>query len=797
MSEENNNNSNQPTLKISGFTSSGNKDDKKADNAFFSNPREEKRKAALNKAFKVAPKLLTDALSDDTYAPGGQQDGASDETYYSGEVVDDGNPYSRKKLKTNKAEKEVAEKQTNAFLPSGFAAGDINNQDIFPNSNKSVVAGSMSTPSFGSAPLIDIGVNFPLGIYFKKKRAIQEQMLALAAAKPKEIGKIPLTPLAEPAPNVATVNAEIFDEETSGLYNEAARIYGDPSKVYSDPRLFNKLQKSINQDKAMATLTKETWSIAQKIRESVSKGEGYFPESSVKAANEVLDFTGDDFRYMFMAKENKGKSKQEILANWYDKKNSEFKKGMALTTAADKIIKVLESDARQEIQGLSPTEQAAIGKDFGTYFKTYLSEKANPERIKALAEQVAEESPSEFGDDKSWRVEDLSNFVINTRGITEKSNPQQKFVPHVTNVNVAAQAKNMNAAPTDIEQLYNKVVSDKGNQVSLSDNSYMIAGDNFVSFYRDGKPFDKVRIDDWQNMAYNILELRDKAAYQGVSISDVKDMLSSQEGQMWRDKLSGIGSGKYTGTTTVEQAKKLKDPVDKIKWNVSQQGSIPISKDMYLSGANKVSGNGFNVTVGRFANNSKMSGVILPKDVIVGTNNSAFGFATKDLIPVSDETVFALGSYIPTKDGTGYNIAKSDGAIVKMGTTSQPLFLTKEFVESSTNPGFDEVLKADQRTSSGMTVGVRNKQTGIGTKPIYVQTVAPYDEKKKAYATPEARTNAMSVYIYNKVKSAQQPTLSAEEIIKLYKKGGAFAKSVDANMGKFTISDEELYNSVQ
>lgn len=681
--------------------------------------------------------------------------------------------------------------------------GDINNQDIFPS--EKTLAGYVQTPSWGTAPLIDTSVRFPLSIYYKNKRAIQELMLANARKPEKQPGSLQPVKVSKTAPNIASINASLLDRDIANVTSQAEKTYGDVSRTLSDARFLNMYSSAINRENARANASDAAYTQAQRIIDEVSKGQAFYPQETVDAAREVLSYTDRDFQTYLSSKDALQKGEHQAIIDFYDDKTSKFKKGLLLSSAAERVIKNLEPDAITEFQTLTPEEKARFNNDFAIFFKTYLRKNVPPERINELSEAVASESPSEIYNPKTgekrsgqqWTVDELSNFVKKTRGITETTQPVPVYTKPTTSVRVGlGEEKSSNAVATDVNDIYRGLIKSPNEKFRLSDKAYAISGGSFINVISEGKVVSTRRKDDWEGIAKDIIEYRDPSAFSNVSISEAKDFLSRPSGASWRDELKSLSSQSYKETDeAISKVKEYKNPSTKINWSVERGGVIPISDELFIHGAvslgqspNDRTRESFKVKIGKDIKNVAFEGVIVPKKYVSSTDSKFF--PNRELVAVSNEDQVLLGSYVP--DGKGnYNVAFPDGSIMKVGESNSPITLTSSYIESVTNPSFERLIGASS-SKAQLTTGTPEKGRGIGNKPVFTMIKEDFDANKNSFKTEDNKRNAQVVYSYyfTQDMNKKKRTLTPEQIVERYNNDETFRSQIDANFNKIPNKDD-------
>ena len=735
----------------------------------------------------------------------------------------DDNPYAQTNT-ANEQDNQVVDETTsvkyNSLFPQGFVpAGDVDKNDLYPDGDKSVVAGQVSTPSWGSQPLWDIGVRFPIGIFYKRQRAIQEMMLAQAkqpAAKSPE--KVAPEKISSAAPNFQKVNADMFIANSSENYSNAEKEFGSPAAVYSNSKYLNRHNKNLSDEATLARKSTSAYEEASKSLDESADGKFFLPEESYAAASRIKNYTGyqliDDAINSTPSRGKDNKENVDFYSHWYDENISKMRKGSTLSSASVRLMNDLDPTSKQTFEALTPDEKKTFNNSYALFYKTQKHESVSDARVAELAAQVAQEQGNYFyvtdpsktdaenkaefiKSGKIWTDQDLSKMVKNKLGIKDETNPVAVYIKPGTTVNVStAEKKNSNAIVNSLRGLYQDALETPGKEISLSDGYTMAAGTSDVVFYKGEKEVGRYRNDDWQNIFKDMNEYGSKnnSLYGNVLSSDVRYLFESKEGENSRNQFELVGKDKYKETDqTIAEAEKRSIP-NRISYNAERSGGLPIGGGARIIGSVitgvKDERTEFKVKI-KNSDNSTIEGVIVPKTFVKTSDEKWMPYKEKEVNGGSD--MFMQGKYVPTKDGLSYNIQFPNGDFMTMGEGGDYVELPQSSVIKSTNPGFENIKKA-HTTKGNLLLGTEVKNTSVGAKPIFVQVIKDYDANTNTFTSPESRAKAKIVYTYRKANVGSK--WSDEEIYDKYNTNESVKKSVDNNMAKVKADDATLYKAI-
>ena len=733
-------------------------------------------------------------------------------------------PYAQREDNTGKEDNEVVDETTsvkyNSLFPQGFVpAGDVDKNDLYPDGDKSVVAGQVSTPSWGSQPLWDIGVRFPIGIFYKRQRAIQEMMLAQAkqpAAKSPE--KVEAEKVSAAAPNVMKTNADMFMSRTAKIFEDAEKEYGSPSYAFKSSKYLNRYNKAKADENALAAQSVSAHAEATKNLEESADGKFFLPEEAYAAASKIKNNTNYQFQdELLNSTPSKGKDGDEnynYMVKWYDDNIAKMRKGSTLSSASVRLMNDLDPESRQTFEALTPDEKKKFNNSYALFYKTQKHENVSDARVAELAAQVAQEQGNDFyvtdpnktdaenkaefiKSGKIWTDQDLAKMVKNKLGIKDETSPVVVYTKPGTTVNVStAEKKNSNAIVNSLRGLYQDALETPGKEISLSDGYTMAAGTSDVVFYKGEKEVGRYRNDDWQNIFKDMNEYGSKnnSLYGNVLSSDVRYLFESKEGENSRNQFELVGKDKYKETDqTIAEAEKRSIP-NRISYNAERSGGLPIGGGAKIVGSVitgvKDERTEFKVKI-KNSDNTTMEGVIVPKTFVKTSDEKWMPYKDKEVNGGSDMVM--QGKYVPTKDGLSYNIQFPNGDFMTMGEDGDYVELPQSSVIKSTNPGFENIKKAHS-TKGNLLLGTEVKNTSVGAKPIFVQVTKDYDTNTNTFSNPESRAKAKVVYTYRKANGNTK--LTDEEIYNYYNTNEGVKKSVDNNMSKVKADDATLYKAI-
>ena len=634
------------------------------------------------------------------------------------------------------------------LYPQGYqgpVTGDVTSDDIYPNKNKNVVAGYTSTPSWGSQPLWDIGVNYPLGIYYKNQAAITSMMLnAQKTPKPEKPEKLTPETIQDAAPNFQGAHADIFMNDLGGIQSDIKKNGGMPADVYYKDPYTTRYQNALTREKSRAYLSNTSYKNADDLLKSNADEDKYVPVEAFNAAKDIKNTSDYDFRKIIKDGQANGLTADQSIRQWYDERNQKIHQGVSLGHATANLQKGLTEDVNQAYDRLTPDEKKLTSP--GDFYKSYLTKNVSDGRLNALATATAQDSPNDFyvakpgeteqqakdaaaKEGKTFTTYDLVNNAKAKLGITTIADLHQINEKQSTADALKTQ-KETQAVSDALFNKYKDAVTNPGNEVMLDadKNVRMVAGTQDVTFYRGDQIVSTYRKNDATGIMQqmNTLASNNRGLYGSSTEADIANHLNTKSGSLVMSKAAGVASNNpYTLPDDFEtKVNAFTDPSTRLLYSTDNIGSIPLSKDLTLI---KPVATGMVplVTQGGLTDNKQIfhlqvkqgnnivEGVMIPSSY---KNTSG-----KNSIPVGDKNILALGAnYKPNPDGNTYSVIGSDGKQL-LDSSKNPISLPASYVQGIGEEGISKTIQAHKRITTQGT-GVNSNTTNIGSKPINATT---------------------------------------------------------------------------
>lgn len=669
--------------------------------------------------------------------------------------------------------------QYKSLYPQGYkgpVVGDVTSEDIYPNKNKSVVAGYTSTPSWGSQPLWDIGVNYPLDIYYKNQAAITSMMLN-AQKTPKAEKPEKLTPetVQDAAPNFQGAHSDIFINELGGIQSDIKKNGGMPADVYYKDPYTTRYQNALTREKSRAYLSNSSYKNADELLKSNAEEDKYVSQDAFNAAKQIKNSSDYDFRKVIKDGQVNGLTADQSIRQWYDERNKQIHQGVSLGHATSNLQKGLTEDVNQAYERLTPDEKKLTTP--GDFYKSYLTKNVSDSRLNSLANAVAQDSPNDFyiakpgeteqqakdsaqKEGKNFTTYDLINNAKAKIGITSIADVHQINEKQSTADALKTQKETQAVADTLFNK-YKDVVTNPGNEVMLDadKNIRMVSGSQDITFYKGDQIVSTFRRNDATGIMQqmNTLASNNRGLYGGTTEADIANHLNNKSGSLVMSKAAGVASNNpYTLPDDFEtKINAFTDPSTRLSYSTDNIGTIPLAKDLTLI---KPVGTGMVplVTQGGLTDqrqvfhlqvkqgNNIVEGVMIPSSY---KNTSG-----KNSIPVGDKNTLALGAnYKPNPDGNTYSVIGSDGKQL-LDSNKNPISLPVSYVQGIGEEGINKTIQAHKRITTQGT-GTNVNTTNIGSKPINAT---------------ESDANDIAWHKYYSSFNGSTPSLSQADFLKAY-----------------------------
>jgi hypothetical protein len=614
------------------------------------------------------------------------------------------------------------------------AYGDVNHEDIYPGRDTPIV-GYTDTPSWGKQPLFDTAIEFPLGVYYKNQRAIQELMLAGMKTQKATPEKVTPYQGENAAPNAQGVVSDITTSRLENLQDKILKAGGRPGDIYTTEPYVSQYQRIISDDRALSSLTSNAYKSAEDFQKSQAAGDLFTSQKGHDHASAIHDVSDYDLRDVIRqdaALGNKSVGPVQALRNYYDSHVGGMHTELSLGHATAEVDKNLQDDAR------STFESTGLPEDqFSKWYGTFLKKGVSDDRLKSLVSDVAKDHPNDFyisdpsktpeqnkadatTAGKNWTTDELYNSIRNKRGITETITPDRE--DKRSQNTVIKEEKDTNAVVNWISDRYKDALKNGSEILDPQKNIRLVSGANTVSIVKGDNIEATYKKDDWTGIAkgINAYASDNSAVYKNVSAADVNNTFETAAGKPVRDIMQGTASDNpYKTTPESLSIYNENGAVRPLRQRIIDGGPIPIGNGSVIQNIIPTSYNPnikeegdhfatFELQVKGKDGNVK-NGVLIPSKFVPAGDEAT--------LPVDDKNNFVIGRYKPNKDGSEYTIITDNGEALQ-DKDKNPITVPGSYVRGIGRGAIQQSIQAHSSKSEPFNVGTNNNTNSIGNKPI-------------------------------------------------------------------------------
>lgn len=625
-------------------------------------------------------------------------------------------------------------------LLGGF--GDVSVNDVYPSANKPLVVGYTQTKSWGSQPLIDYSVLFPITDFKDRAAMFNNQMemkkaQAIAAAKPKEkVSPIKIDSI-EYAPNATGYYEKKKAEQLLAIYKHGAENGMTPDQVEGTPEYAAAFSAIKGEYTSRSQVSKDSYNKAGEIIDKKKNDPNYvIPEKTMFVSNMIRNSSPEEMAKIL-----------DENPNFY----SDGMKGMQTFNSIENMTKGYLAEFEAHINKIEKLQGKTLEHGSTAYLSEY-EKFFSPERVSAFTKSIAKQFqndiyiPSENENEeqskeryaksgKFYHINEIQDYISNVlphekkEDMTIVQDRTSRTNVNVVNNNEQDRGK-VNSALDIIMNSYD-VLAQKGT-VKVGKTTYT-AGDSYVTVKEENGDTRIVPKSDTHTLLLDFATAENKGGSSrlgNTSVSDIAHIFNENPSVVTSADAKYNWSGKQNSPLTTDPNK----PIQSISEIIKKSGEIPVDNQTSIRGITPYKNNSFSLNIVSGENNVS-SAVLIPASYVSTLGAGTVLNKTDNLIQsAGGSIVIKSARYEPIKNDNGliksYKIMQNDGkGYITIGGAKKALEIPASFITDISNTHRKRISTA---------VTMEHRTGGTNTVPSTGKSdVAAYSESKELNNVPD------------------------------------------------------------